>query len=114
MPSHQPGVAWPSTPVIAVHAAPADLFRVAAVLSAPPVSAWAASTYAGVALAADAIKLSARQVLEIPLPVDGGRWTEAAAALERGDLVEAGRRMTEAYGAGEGVFDWWHQRLPGQ
>ena len=64
----------PSTPVIAVHAPPDQLFRVAAVLLAPPVSAWASSVYAGVALTSDAIKLSARQVLEIPLPTTVAAW----------------------------------------
>lgn len=107
--------AWvPSTPVIAVHAAPDDLFAVAAVLSAPPVSAWAAARYAGVALAADAIKLSARQVLDVPLPPDSGCWGEAAIALRDGDLVAAGALMTTAYGADEAVFDWWRSRLPNQ
>ena len=102
----------PSTPVVAVHAQRDDLFRVAAVLSAPPVSAWAASSYAGVALAADAIKLSARQVLEIPLPSDHRRWNEAAHALQRDELAHAARLMTAAYGADDTVFDWWEGRLP--
>lgn len=104
----------PSTPVIAVHAPRDALDAVAAVLLAPPVSAWAASTYAGVALAADAIKLSARQVLDIPLPIDEQGWAAGADALRGGDLLGAGRRMTEAYGAGDDVFDWWARRLPDQ
>ena len=104
----------PSTPVIAVHAPPAELFRVAAVLSAPPVSAWASAAYAGVALASDAIKLSARQVVQLPLPADEGLWNDAADALRDGDLLAAGRQMTVAYGADEAVFDWWKGRLPRQ
>jgi hypothetical protein len=87
---------------------------VAAVLAAPPVSAWAAANYAGVALAADAIKLSARQVLEVPLPADRRRWAAAAVALRDGDLLGAGALMTTAYGADDAVFEWWRGRLPGQ
>ena len=104
----------PSTPVIAVHTAADALYDVAAVLIAPPVSAWAAATYAGVALAPDAIKLSARQVLEVPLPPDRRRWKLGAAALRDGDLLGAGAHMTAAYGANDVVFDWWKGRLPNQ
>ncbi|MEY2461565.1 MAG: hypothetical protein QOG30_3395 [Acidimicrobiaceae bacterium] len=103
--------AWvPSTPVIAVHAPPGELFRVAAVLLAPPVSAWATATYAGVALTADAIKLSARQVLEIPLPTNEAAWARAAAAIAAGDVLEAGRLMTSAYGCDGDVTQWWANR----
>ena len=104
----------PSTPVIAVHAQFPMLHLVAAVLSAPPVSAWVASRYAGVALAADAIKLSARQVLDLPLPSDDVAWNAGAAALREGDLLGAGQWMTAAYDADEAVFDWWKDRLPAQ
>lgn len=100
----------PSTPVIAVHAPADQLFRVAAVLLAPPVSAWASSAYAGVALTSDAIKLSARQVLEIPLPKRSDQWDRGAAAVRAGDLMEAGRHMTKAYGCGADVLQWWANR----
>jgi hypothetical protein len=96
--------------VIAVHAPPGELFRVAAVLLAPPVSAWATATYAGVALTADAIKLSARQVLEIPLPTNDAAWARAAAAIAAGDVLEAGRLMTSAYGCDGEVTQWWANR----
>lgn len=102
----------PSTPVIAVHAPAEALFRVLAVLLAPPVSAWAASGFAGTALASDAIKLSARQVLQAPLPVRDAEWVRAATALEAGALHEAGHLMTEAYDVDGDVFDWWARRLP--
>jgi hypothetical protein len=100
----------PSTPVIAVHADAELLQRVAAVLLAPPVSAWAATTYGGVALASDAIKLSARQVLEIPLPADDSNWARGADAMAAGDVLEAGRLMTAAYGCGPDVTEWWANR----
>lgn len=100
----------PSTPVIAVHTRPDALRRVAAVLLAPPVSAWAASTYGGVALTSDAIKLSARQVLEVPLPPGDTEWGRAARALASGDVLEAGRLMTAAYGCSPDVTQWWTNR----
>jgi hypothetical protein len=104
------GLWVPSTPVIAVHTQTEQLFRVAAVLLAPPVSAWASSAYAGVALTSDAIKLSARQVVEIPLPTREEEWALAADALAAGDLLAAGGLMTTAYGADDAVTEWWANR----
>ncbi len=43
-------------------------------LAAPAVSAWALAHYRGSALSRDALKLSATQVLELPLPVDDRPW----------------------------------------
>ena len=66
----------------------------------------------GVSLAPDAIKLSARQVGDIPLPADRHGWERAARALEANDLLHAARLMTSAYAADDEVFDWWSRRLP--
>jgi hypothetical protein len=104
------GAWFPSTPVIAVHADTGLLGRVAAVLLAPPISAWAASAYAGVALTSEAIKLSARQVLEIPLPTNEAAWALAARAIEAGDVFETGRLMTAAYRCDAEVTGWWANR----
>ena len=103
-----PAGEWlPSVPVITVTPrAPADLWRVAAVLSAPPVSAWAATTYLGAALSVRAIKLSASQVLTVPLP--GRPWDDAATALAEGDIESCARRMDVAFGTD--LFDWWQER----
>jgi hypothetical protein len=120
---------WPSVPIIAVTAESADaeaLWRIAAVLAAPPISAWALDRYRGSALSADAIKLSARQVLEIPLPLvpdcwdEGASWArvahEAAAAADADAwgraLDRLGRAMTRAYRADPSVLDWWSARRP--
>lgn len=118
----------PATPVVAVHAAPADLWLVAAVLLAPPVSAWAMRGHAGAALSADALRLSARQLLNVPLPSDRSAWEAGAAcvsaatdAAESGDregwrasLVALGGHMCRAYGlADEPLMAWWEPRLPG-
>jgi hypothetical protein len=121
---------WPSVPTIAVvprGEADADLlWSIAAVLAAPPVSAWALEHHRGAALARDAIKLAASQVLAIPLPPDRVAWDAGAAAAARaqrgaavGDaeawreaLVEVGHAMTRAYRAPSAVLDWWLDRLP--
>jgi hypothetical protein len=101
----------PSVPVIAVHPNdPDDLDAIAAVLLAPPVSALAASRYAGAALSAKAIKLSASQVLDLPLPPDSAGWAEGTVALRAGELHEAAAAMTRAYGEGEEVLHWWTGR----
>ncbi|MGF1598541.1 MAG: hypothetical protein ACFCVK_16685 [Acidimicrobiales bacterium] len=111
----------PATPLIAVHADPDDLDRVAAVLLAPPVTLWAWQRWFGAALAVDALKLAARQVAELPLPSDDGAWAEAAAVVAAADGADAGdgwsaavavaEIMTAAYGAPTTVFDWWRRRL---
>ena len=77
----------PSVPVIAVE--PLDDYAwwlVAAVLWAPVVSVDAANRFAGAGLAAGALRLSARQVLTLPTPIDVGSWTVAAEALR--EMVE--------------------------
>jgi SAM-dependent methyltransferase len=102
--------AWlPSVPVLTVTPRrPDDLWRIGAVLCAPAASAWAAATYLGAALTATGIKLSASQVLTLPLPpVDD--WPEAVDALRAGDVHGCARHMDAAYGTD--VYDWWRTRL---
>jgi hypothetical protein len=118
---------WPSVPTISVEPIDgADLWRIGAVLAAPPVTAWALARSRGSALARDAIKLSAAQVLEVPLPVDEEAWRRGAAAAERGQraaeagrperwraaLEDLGEAMTAAYGAPAALQEWWLGRLP--
>ncbi len=123
------GAWWPSVPAIAVtprSGDPGDLWAIAAVLAAPGVSAWAMAHYRGSALSRDALKLSATQVLELPLPVDQAAWADgarlAARAQRQADradadgwhaaLVELGQAMTHAYRSGRTIRDWWVDRLP--
>ncbi len=90
------------------------LWLLAAALSAPPVSAWALYEAAGTARNGDAVKLAARQVRDVPLPVDDARWAAAAAALHAGrPLAELGPDLTEAYGLDPDhpVTAWWASRL---
>jgi hypothetical protein len=101
-------------------AAPAELlWHLLAVLLAPPVAAHAAARYAGTALTMRTIKLSARQVAGLPLPVDRVAWDEGAALAEEsqgrppGDkhLDALGSAMCAAYGvADDAVLEWWLRR----
>ncbi len=114
----------PATPLIAVHADAEDLASIAAVLLAPPVVAWAWQKWFGAALAVDALKLAARQVLQLPLPEDRRAWDRASALVadHEGsvgtDPIEAGWAlavevaaiMNRAYGADDAVWQWWLER----
>lgn len=117
------GVWLPSTPAISVLADPDDLWHVAAVLLAPPVTVWAFRSAAGAALARGGLKLRAAQVRAIPLPLHGDRWDTAADLVRvassasdphetREALLAAAAVSTEAYGLGPEVTEWWSARLP--
>lgn len=98
-----------------------DLWHLLAVLLSPPVSAWALGRYAGAALSMNAIKLSAAQVGQIPLPAPGPSWDEAARWVQKASedeanrrkwLVEAGVAMCRAYNVEAGpLLSWWGKRL---
>ena len=103
----------PSVPVIAVHPrrprGPVGGGRGAARASG---RRWAATHHLGAGLGAGTLKLSARQVLALPLPSRG--WDDATALLEAGDLDGAAVEMCRAYGlrradAGP-ILDWWRAR----
>jgi hypothetical protein len=100
----------PSVPLVMVEAPRDQLWHVAAAVCAPPVSAWVAQRAAGTALAPGALKVSARLVGEIPLPVDEREWDRGTAALRHGDLDAFGVAMTAAYRAGDDVLSWWQAR----
>jgi hypothetical protein len=124
------GTWWPSVPVISVvldpdHDDDEHRWMVAAALMAPPVAAWAAERSAGTAMAAHALRLSARQLTEVPLPVDVDAWREGATILrgiavaddpdgERRLLTAAGNALTEAHDlrgtAAADVLRWWADR----
>jgi hypothetical protein len=68
---------------------------------------------AGAALSADAVKLSAAQLRDLPLPRPGPDWDEAAARVRDGDVLGAASPACRAYGvAPDDVLDWWAARLP--
>lgn len=110
--------AWlPSVPVLTVvprdTGDPAALWRVLAVLLAPPVVADAAARYVGTGLTPGSVKVSARQLAALPLPVDGDAWAEGAELARRGEVAAAGRVMTTAYEVDpdDGVYAWWLSRV---
>ncbi|WP_170981544.1 HsdM family class I SAM-dependent methyltransferase [Nocardioides dongxiaopingii] len=114
------GTWLPSVPVLSL-SPPADrLWHALAVLLAPPVVALAAARYAGTALSVTSIKLSARQVADLPLPADTSAWDDAARlarlAQDAGDDVRHGallavaERMCEAYDDHRALA-WWTGRL---
>lgn len=138
------GSLWPSTPVVAVvpsgdggaghpgspGRAGTDLVMLAAAISAPHATAWAATRYGGAGLSATAVKLSARQLLTLPLPTDADRWQAAASALGqaeaaasagdgaawRDELRRFAEVMVEAYPGTTAdravVLEWWWARVP--
>lgn len=125
------GVVLPSTPLISVMPRKqAELWHVAAALMSPVATAFAWWRHAGAALAPTALKLSARQVLELPVPDaadarrrrawnDGARFLEAwhanpACEASRDAYVDA---MAIAYGVPtqarrDALAAWWRSLLP--
>ena len=124
------GALLPSVPVVTVMAEPEDLWRVAAVLTAPAVAAEAARRHLGSGRSAGALRLRPADVLALPLPAHRDPWDRAATAFaaaqavdqsdpgaadeRRALLLEVGRAMGDAYGVGgdEELLAWWAARLP--
>ncbi|MDZ5622312.1 N-6 DNA methylase [Nocardioides sp. HM23] len=112
----------PSVPVVTVVPHDAnDLWRVLAVLLAPPVVADAAARYVGTGLTPGSVKVSARQLAGLPLPADRVAWATGAELARRAQhgsdadrpalLSAVGEAMTAAYGAGAASLDWWRARI---
>ncbi len=114
----------PSVPVLTVESERENLWKIAALLSSPPVAAIAARRHLGSALSADALKLSASEILALPLPRIQERWTRAGELFRqasgsgeptRTELLEASAaEMCAAYGIEEvdGLLEWWRRRTP--
>lgn len=123
----EPGEYIASIPLITVM--PNDVGRVwhiAAALASPVTCALALRHYAGAALSAEAIKLSAKQTLALPIPNEGPDWDIAAALLKKAHaltdeeaktehLLEYARASIAAYrvssGHAEILMEWWSDRL---
>ncbi len=120
------GTLVPCTPVIAVLPDPDRIWHVTSALLSPVAAAGALAASAGAALSAGTIKLSARQVLALPVPADVSAWDEGAELAERASgcaspdewretLLELGQVMCRAHGVGadtDRLLDWWAPRLP--
>lgn len=108
-----------SVPVIVVRPRdPDDLWRLAAALHAPVVSAWMLRRSVGTALSNDACKPTAGLLADLPLPTDRAVWDEAATVAEAvagGDdkWEELGEVADRAYGVDDpALCAWWLERLP--
>jgi len=126
----EPGRFVASIPLITI--TPSDtnrLWHLAAVLASPVICALALRKFAGAALNADAIKLSAKQVLQLPLPPESADWDvaaqhfrEATEATEEVARLHALRAMAEATVRAyrvpaeqrEPLVAWWWARLTGE
>jgi SAM-dependent methyltransferase len=75
-----------------------DLWMLAAAIASPVVVARAAARYYGTALSGAAIKLSARQLVEMPLPSVDAPWRESAAALREASRSETADARRAALG----------------
>ncbi len=120
------GDLWPSVPVVAVVAPLDQLWSLAAALASPAVTADCLRRHAGTALSTDAIKLAARQILDVPLPRDEAAWHEGTARLRaaseaavrghaeewRDELWSFGAAMGRAYDVDDDLLEWWWRRLP--
>lgn len=122
------GMLVPSVPIITVTARSGqavDLWRIAALLCAPPTTLVAARRHLGAARNASALRLSASDVAALPLPGDGDAWDLGAAlfaeasrsvdpAEHRRLLRLSAEAMTEAFGleGDDPLVDWWEARLP--
>lgn len=122
------GQLLPSVPVVSVMPLdPGMLWLAAAALASPVCCVEALRRYGGAALYHDAIKLSARQCLTLPLPGDERTWERAGEALRRAHLCASGdgdqlrrealaeyaRLACEAYGIADAadLLAWWSRRL---
>jgi hypothetical protein len=118
----------PSVPVVSVEPHDvADLWRLLAILISPVATAWALERYGGAGLSASALKLSAKQLLCIPLPCRYDLWEAASRScraasqqtdehLWRNDLKATAHMINAAYGldvvASDRLLSWWTARLP--
>lgn len=105
--------AWlPSVPVVSVVPRdPSDVWRLLAVLLAPPVVADAAGRYLGTGLVPGSVKVSARQLAAVPLPADEAAWREGAELARARRLDDLAPVMSAAYGCVDpAVARWWLDR----
>lgn len=121
------GTALPSVPVLSVEPGDAaDLWRLAAVLTCPVISAWLATRSAGTGLGHTAFRVRARELASAPLPSGRASWDQGARAAEAAqraaehrdastyasELRALANAMNSAYEvADDGVIDWWLSRL---
>ena len=115
----------PSVPVVTITSDQENLWNLAALLVSPPITLLALRRHLGAALSADALKLSGKDVLSLPLPEGRESWNQAGREFKmatnsttgesrRAHLIQSGRLMCEAYQVSDAnaLIEWWQQRLP--
>lgn len=125
------GTFVPSTPTVSVeprtdgHGPPLTLAELLVVLLGPPASAWVHARSPATGLSDDTVRVSARVLATLPLPVEAEAWAEAVAVLDarRGAPLagdEASLAFGELMGRAHGLDQrraarlaaWWWPRLP--
>jgi hypothetical protein len=122
------GELLPSVPVVTVTARSGDqeeLWRIGALVSSPVTALVASHRHLGAGRNATALRLSASDLMALPLPADRGAWDEAAAAFAAASASadpEVRRALLRASAASIGaafglhgddrLVDWWAARLP--
>ena len=95
--------AWlPVVPLLTVtprEGAEIDLWMLAAAIASPVATAEAARVSYGVALSSAAIKLSAKQLLALPLPGDRAAWRESARFFREASRARDAQVRRDALGA---------------
>lgn len=115
------GTMLPMVPIITVQTDEQYYWCVAAIIASPPITKYAIDHYFGTALSSNAIKLSAGQILSLPLPTDftkcheAGKLAELLSTTESPSmelLREFAKASTEAFGiVNEELVDWWLSRI---
>lgn len=123
------GTYLPITPVISIYThkeTEQALYRVAAAIGSPLCVALAAQRACGTALSINAIKLAAKDVLQLPVPINPIAWDQAAVCFREaseshtraeriGALEQSALHSLDAYRVRledrAGLFDWWRDRL---
>lgn len=109
----------PSVPTLAILPRSVDdLWLLAAAVASPTATVWLWRRAPGTALSRNALKVAARDLAELPLPVDAERWAAAAEAFRTyvgapgvaafEDYVTA---AAGAYGAPDDLVGWWRARV---
>lgn len=115
------------TPMISVMAeGEIDIWKLGAAIGSPVCTMHAMRHFGGAAMHADALKMSAKQVMELPLPTVQLSWDEGASSFERLHACETdsdysklvmqfGEVMCNAYQLVESdrktLMQWWVRRL---
>jgi len=114
----------PSVPLLTIDCELESLWLVAASIAAPVVTAVAAERHLGAGMSVDVLKLSVRDVLNLPTPHHTDAWARGAAIFKqlqesvdpqarRRLLSDFASEMNAAFGVQDSALtDWWLKRLP--